>query len=190
MRKGYKEVRSGRVNALIPADKVDTVLNKIRKDIGDLKSESFNSEDVTENYIDIKARLENKRKAEEQYQLLLKKAAAVDEMLKIEQALSEVRSEIESAENKIKYYETQTSMSALQIYLYEPGIEGTPEILSFTNTIKNSFKHGLNGLILVIGAIVIFSISIIPLIPLVYFLWKYAKKLKFQNKKTSQHDGI
>jgi len=182
MRQDGNQVKSGRITTMVPVDKLDIVLNKIRQEVGNIKSESVFTEDITEGYIDEKARLENKRKVEQQYQLLLKKSNTIDEMLKIEQALSVVRSEIESGEAKMKYYETQTSMSTLNITLSEPAFEGSPEGLSFITTIKNSFRHGINGLILVVGAVIIISISIIPLIPLVYFIWKWIRK-KYKTRK-------
>ena len=184
MRKDGNQAKSGTIITMVPIEKLGDVLNKVRKGIGNIKSESINTEDITESYIDVKARLENKRKAEQQHQLLLKKANTIEEMLKIEQTLSEVRSEIESGEAKIKYYETQTSMSTLTLNLFEPAFEGSPEGLSFITTVKNSFSHGVNGLILVVGAIIIISISIIPIIPITYFIWKWIRK-KYKNRKVA-----
>jgi hypothetical protein len=187
MKKNPEDGKSGSLSALVPIDKMDTVLLKIRREVGDIKTETASTENVTAGYIDEGARLNNNRKAEEQYQNLLKKARTVDEILKIQQALTEVRMAIESAEKKMKYYETQTSMSTLRINLYEPSTERTTKGTGFISTIRNSFSRGLNGITIVIGAIIIFFISAIPKLPIAYVLYKWGKK-KYNNHKGKKPD--
>ncbi|MFH1195552.1 MAG: DUF4349 domain-containing protein [bacterium] len=185
--KDDNDAQSGNINIEIPAEKLDLVMDAIKQKIGQVTSESVTTEDVTESYIDTKARLENKKKAEQQYQALFEKARTVDEILKVEAALAEVRSEIESAESKIKYYEAQSSMSSILLYLFEPNSEGGPEGLNFITVIKNSFRTGINGMILMVGVIIVVVITLIPLLPIVYFSWKGIRKW-YQKRKAKKEN--
>ncbi len=68
---------------------------ELRKLAVRVEQESTTSQDVTEQYTDLQARLNNAKATEKQYLALLDKAATVEDMLSIQDSLSRVRTEIE-----------------------------------------------------------------------------------------------
>lgn len=112
-------VTSGYITIRVPAPKYDEAISRLREIAIRVPSESTNTEDVTEEYIDLKARLSNLKATETQYLELLKKAGTVDEMLKVQQALSDVRGQIEQIEGRIQYLERTSDMSLINITLNE-----------------------------------------------------------------------
>lgn len=77
------------------------------------------STDVTEEYIDLEARLSNQRKVEITFTNLLRKTSSVDEILKIEAKLSEIRAQIESSIGRMKYLKTLSDYSTIYLTLYQ-----------------------------------------------------------------------
>ena len=115
---GEKQV-SGSVRIRIPADKFDEAFNRLRQLAISVPYESTEARDVTEEYVDLEARLHNLEATEAQYLALLEKAETVEEMLKVQQALSNVRGEIERIEGRMKYLERTSDMSLIEVGLKE-----------------------------------------------------------------------
>ena len=85
----------------IPADKLDSFLSKI----GDNLNVTFKQEnisDVTDDYFDSESKLNSLKIEEENLNEMLKSAKSVDEMIKVEDKLSEVRANIENINRRIK----------------------------------------------------------------------------------------
>ena len=102
----------------IPANKLDNFLSKI----GDNLNITFKQEnivDVTEDYFDSESRLKSLKIEEENLNEMLKKAKSVDEMIKVEDKLSEVRSNIENINRRIKNYDKQINYSRVDISITE-----------------------------------------------------------------------
>ncbi|MGH7602135.1 MAG: DUF4349 domain-containing protein, partial [bacterium] len=95
MHVSIEDVKSGTVTLRIEAKNFDTALQALKQLAKKLDSESVQGNDVTEEFYDLTARLENKRKAEKRYQEILASAKTTKDILEVEQALTNVREEIE-----------------------------------------------------------------------------------------------
>lgn len=114
---GEETERRGRISIRVPDDKFDLALTELRDLAVRVESESTDSQDVTEEYIDLQARLNNAEATENQYLALLDKAEAVEDILKIYDSLSRVRNEIEQIKGRMQYLERTTSMSFISVRL-------------------------------------------------------------------------
>lgn len=163
----------------IPSKNFDIFLSDISKGVSYFDNKEISSQDVTEEYIDIDARLKAKKVLEARYLELLKKANKVSEMLEIEAQLSNIREEIEAKEGQLRYMQSQISMSTITIEFYRKvAIEGGATI-SYGSKIWNAITSGFNWFSsFFIGLISIWPFLII-LAAAVYFV-----KKRF-NKKTT-----
>jgi|APTNR8051073442_1049403.scaffolds.fasta_scaffold00869_6 hypothetical protein len=103
----------------IPADKFDSLLNKISASAKKLDSKNISAQDVTEEFIDVQARLKTKKELEKRYLELLKQAKKVDEILNIEREIGTLRSDIESIEGRLKYLTDKVSFGTLTVTYYQ-----------------------------------------------------------------------
>jgi len=83
------------------------------------ESKNINTRDVTEEFIDVEAKLKHKRAAEAQYLKILKQAKNVRDILSVQNQLQQIRSEIDSQEGRLKYLSNQVDYSTIQFTLYE-----------------------------------------------------------------------
>jgi hypothetical protein len=128
----------------VPAEKFELLLKGATQGVTNFDVKNIKIKDVTEEFLDIQARLKTKKELESRYLILLNKANKVSEILEIEKQAGELRSEIEASEGKLNYLESQIAFSTLTIKFYE-------EISSesgFGQIFKNGFKNGWKNLLL------------------------------------------
>jgi hypothetical protein len=100
----------------VPAAAFDATLETLRG-MGSVSTEKVTGQDVTEEYVDLEARLKAQRAVEEQYLAILKDAKSIPDILAVEQKLGEVRTDIERGEGRRRFLESQTSLSTFTVHL-------------------------------------------------------------------------
>lgn len=109
----------GWVTVRVPSANYEGFLDEVA-DIGTIKYQSEATEDVTQQHVDLSARLENLRAQEARLRDFFDAATNVTEMLAIEEELGRIRGEIESLDAQITYLERQAAMATVSIELTEP----------------------------------------------------------------------
>lgn len=128
----------------IPSESFDTVIQTISDGVSYFEEKTISQRDVTEEFVDLNARLKAKRTLEKRYLELLSKAKNVKEMLEIERELSKIREEIEAREGRLQYLQSQVSESTISIYFYKVTSERGVTV-SYGRKMINALKNGWNG---------------------------------------------
>ncbi len=176
---GEEEGMRGWISIRVPDDSFEQALAGIRELAVRVEEESTNSQDVTEEYIDLEARLANAEATEQQYLALLDKAEDVDDILRIYDYLSRVRQEIEQIKGRMQYLERTSSMSLISAYL-RPEFSGKATVPAGWNVLQ-IFKSAARGLVItgqVLGTIAIWLLIFIPIWGTVLgiILWRRHKR--------------
>ena len=111
------EKHFGFVAIRVPADRLDEAVLRLRKMAVEVESEVSGSRDVTDEYFDIKARLENQQATEQALRRLLDRAEKVQDALKVQQALTQVQEDIERHLGRIKLLEETSAFSLINVSL-------------------------------------------------------------------------
>ena len=163
----------------VPDGKYEPTLAELRNLAVRVKSESTDSRDVTEEYIDLEARLKNAEATESQYLALLEKATDVEDILRIYDSLSRVRSEIEQIKGRMQYLERTSSMSLISVRL-EPEATAKPLVRAGWSALE-ALKSALRGIVTFgqwLGTAAIWLIIFIPIWGTILgiVLWRRHKK--------------
>ena len=174
--RGEEEDMRGWITFRVPDDKFETALEQLRDMAVRVESESTYSQDVTEEYIDLQARLANAEATEQQYLVLLDKAEEIDDILSIYNYLNRIRSEIEQLKGRIQYLEQTTSTSLISVSL-----EPEEAVIGDGWSIMDVLKAAARGLVTagkVLGTIAIWLLIFIPIwgTALGIFLWRRHKR--------------
>jgi len=159
----------------VPAGDFDALVDKLVTVAVKVDSKSINARDVTEEFIDIEARLNTKREVEKRYLALLNDARTITDILAVEEKLRIIREEIESKEGRLKYLNDQVSLSTIHLDVYqeltfEPGFK-------FLKKIGTALKGGWKGLLKVlVGLIHIWPLLIIVTVVLIWLNRRRKKK--------------
>lgn len=166
----------------IPADKFEAGRNALRSMAVRVESEQIGTDDVTDQYYDIDARLRTLKATEEELTQLLKetreRGGKVEDIMKIYDRLIQIRSQIESLQGQLNRLDKLTAFSTISIHL-EPSILSKPiESQGWrpAEIIHSSFESLVNVLtglatFLIQFVIVVVPILLILLLPLALIIW-------------------
>ena len=169
----------------VPNNQFDNLIHEIGQQVGEFDSKRIDIEDVTAEFVDIEARLKNKKQLEAKYQELLAKANNMADILKIEKEISLIREDIESTEGRLRYLSNQVGYSTLIITYYERKASSG---FHFGSKLSDALSNGGTGLLW-------FLIIMVQLWPmwliggiLWYIIRKWIKRSKNKNlqEKTVQ----
>ena len=137
---GGPEHQQSTMTIRVPQTEFFTALERI-KSLGTLQGEKVGSDDVTEQFIDLEARLQSALREERSLLSLLERANTVSEVLSIERELSRVRSEIERVQGQLNFLERRVELATITISLFPPNVE-VPEPPSASLTMDVSDVSG------------------------------------------------
>lgn len=103
----------------VPSSQLDSAIAQV-KELGHVESESQSGEEVTSQYIDLQARLTNARNTEQRLtELLRRQTGKLDEVVTVEEKISEVREQIERMEAEQKNLGERVDFGTLSVSLTE-----------------------------------------------------------------------
>ncbi len=165
--------KNGQMTIRVPQKNFYSTIAQIEA-LGTEKSRQISGQDVTEEFIDVGARLDNLKKQESRFQEILKNASTVKDVLEVERELERVRGDIESLTGRMNYLNQSVEMSTITVNVMEPApIAG--EGWGITEALREAaigFIGSVNGLIVFIGYI----LPIVVFIALIVLLARWAKR--------------
>ncbi|MCZ7383088.1 MAG: DUF4349 domain-containing protein [Candidatus Methanoperedens sp.] len=165
--------KNGQMTIRVPQKNFYSTIAQIEA-LGTEKSRQISGQDVTEEFIDVGARLDNLKKQETRFQEILKNASTVKDVLEVERELERVRGEIESLTGRMNYLNQSVEMSTITVNVMEPApIAG--EGWGITDALREAaagFIGSVNGLIVFIGYI----LPIVVFIAIIVLLAKWVKR--------------
>lgn len=167
----------------VPAVSFEALIAAIEFGDGEVEYKEIDARDVTDQFIDLETRLENKRSYLERYKDLLNKAKSVKEILEIEEKIRGLEEEIESTIGRLKYLSDLVDYSTLDLriterkeFRYKPDKQD-----SFFERLKQSLSKGWY----VFVDFLLFTIRLWPfwiIIPFLVYLWRRFKKRRKATK--------
>jgi hypothetical protein len=127
--KGGNGKLQGTVVVKVLPQNLDDFLLRLR-DLGEVKNQSVSTDDVTKDYFDTQARLDNSRRMETQLQDLLKREnGKVSDLLAVERELERVRGNIEQMQGQLKLYDFEVQYATVTMQLSEKDLNQTAAYL-------------------------------------------------------------
>jgi hypothetical protein len=166
----------------VPAANFDSLLSEILKFAGELETKYINARDVTEEFVDLQARLKTKKELEKRYLELLDRAGAVKDVLEIEREIGKLRETIESVEGRLKYLKDRVNFSSLTVNFYYR--TASLEILSISK-LKTAFITGWNNFL----AVLIAALKLWPFIIIIGVIVYFIRRARIRRKKRKQQDN-
>ncbi len=138
------------------------------------------ADDVTDQFIDLQARLKAKKEVENRFKSILNRANTIEEILKVENEIKKVREEIEAVEGRLKYLSDKVSYSTINLYIYEDVDFKAPPEKGFFAKMANALLAGWQGLqTFIIGLFYLWPLWLI----LGGTLWLVLRLVKRKSKK-------
>lgn len=134
--------RSAWLSLRIPADKLDTFVTTV-SGLGNVTNKSESVEDITLQYVDTESHKKALETEQDRLLTLMEQAENMDDIIKIETRLSEIRYELQTYETTLRTYDNQVTYSTVQIDLNEVDRERAPEKQSFASELKTRLTDNI-----------------------------------------------
>lgn len=168
----------------IPAEKVKTTIEEYRKLSIKVTSENVIGTDVTDQYIDLEARLKTLETTKSKFQDIMVRATQIQDILTVQQNLINIQDQIDALKGRQKYLEQTAALSKVTIYLssdelalpYAPSEAFRPAVI-FKLAVR-ALNGTLRGLAEKLIWFVVFGVIWIPLLIIVVFVRRWINKKK------------
>lgn len=114
------ESASVSLTARVPALQFGKAVEGIRAAGGKILHEKITGQDVTEEYIDLDARIRVKQELEAKFTEILKQARSISEAMQVQSQIAGVRTEIEQLEGRRRFLANQSSLSTITVAIKTP----------------------------------------------------------------------
>jgi len=150
----------------VPATQFGAALDQIRSTGSRVIQEKITGQDVTEEFIDLEARIKTQKALESQFLEIMKQAHKVEDALEVQRQIADVRTEIEKLEGRKRFLENRASLSTISVSL-----QSSTAIAVNSSSFGRNIREAVADSVDVASAIVLFLIRfIILLIPILLLI--------------------
>jgi len=157
--------RTVQLTVKVPVKGFEEYYEELRKLDGEVTYANIDTNDLTEQYIDITSRLENLKSVEGQLVGILKDASSVQDILAVQKELNTVRGDIESYEAQKRYFDNQTDYSYVSL-TFNIDKEGL-NISDKPWKPLGEFRVALNALVYILKGIVNVGVWVLVFSPII-----------------------
>jgi hypothetical protein len=133
------------------------------KALGELTSANTTSQDVSEEYVDVDARIRNKTKEEERLLKLLEdRPGKLEDVIAIERELSRVREDLERMQGRMRVLADRTSLTTVQLEVAEVHNYVPAEAPTFATRIRRALEGSIESLREAAEGLVVTAVALAP----------------------------
>lgn len=150
----------------VPAANYENTLGQIRALASHVAYEKSTGQDVTEEFIDLEARIKTQKALETQFLQIMTQATKVADALEVQRQIADVRTEIEKLEGRRRFLENRASLSTISVTLRMPPVVGVNPS-GFGHSIREALSTSVD---ISTGIVLLMIRSVIVLAPIVLFI--------------------
>lgn len=145
------------------------------------------TQDVTEEFVDVEARIKNLKEQEAKLNELLKekrKEEKLEDVIKVSDRVFLVRGDIERAQGRRNYLQNRVQLSTVNVTLREVKDYKPPTAPTFGTRIRDTFENSWDALVDFASGVVLFAVGLAPWAPLwlpalFAVVWAYRRRKRF-----------
>jgi len=161
----------------VPAPRFSPVLDQIEA-LGRVTERRVGGQDVTEEFVDLQARIRNLEHHERQLLTFMERATRVPDLLAIEQELSRVRAEIEQSAGRLRFFANRVELATIQVTLREKAKQSNLIFWDFSASllrVKGAFLGTIRQVLAATERVLVAFSALVPLLLLVLVGWGFMR---------------
>ncbi len=151
----------------VPVDRFDSFVSAVSR-LGEVRTNHVGSQDVTEEYYDIEARIRNKQEEEKR---LLKHLAdstgKLEDILNVERELARVRGEVEQMQGRLRFLANRAELSTVTIAATEWKDYTPPVAMTLQAQLGHTFFGSLHALAAFGKSLLFVLVALVPWLPFI-----------------------
>jgi len=162
----YQEGLQAYVQLRVPAESLDTALERIRDMATDVRSESLSGQDVTEEYVDLQSRLRYLEATEKRLLEFLEEAEDTEAALAVYEQLQKIQSDVEQAKGRAQYLEQSAAMATINIDITPDKLAQPIQVGGWhpEGTLRNALESLINVTQFLVDALIVIIALVIPVL--------------------------
>jgi hypothetical protein len=149
----------------VPVDRFDDFVRAVSR-LGEVRSNHIGSQDVTEEYFDIDARIRNKQEEEKRLlKHLSDSTGKLEDILKVENELTRVRGEVEQMQGRLRFLANRADLSTVTITATELKNYTPLQPVTLATQMSTTFFGSLSALTALGESLLLVIIALVPWLP-------------------------
>ena len=170
----------------VPSNQFGRAFDEIKRLAANTPSENVTSQDVTEDFIDLEARIKTQKALEVQFLEIMRQANKISDALEVQRQIAEVRTDIEKLEGRKRFLENRSSLSTINVNIQTP-----KPVIAVTETgFRQSLREAVSDSITLASDLVLFfarflimmaPVTVFVLLPsglMIRYLFRRAKRIR------------
>lgn len=154
--------RAGSLLIRVPSDRFDEAMSDLRGLGEEIDRQNVTGTDVTDQFVDLEARLRSWQAQERVLLRLMNQANTINETMQVQNELQRVRYEIESIQGQLRVLRDQTSLATIEVAMHERGAP-VPKGDAPKPSILVAWDRAIAGFLGVVSAVVVGLGYLLPL---------------------------
>ena len=152
----------------VPSNQFGSAFDEIRQLAGNTPAEQVTSQDVTEDFIDLEARIKTQKALEVQFLEIMRQAHKIEDALEVQRQIAEVRTEIEKLEGRKRFLENRSSLSTINVNIQTPKPVITVTQSGFGHSLREAVSDSIT---LASDMVLFFARFVIMMVPVSLFVF-------------------
>jgi Domain of unknown function (DUF4349) len=173
-------IHSGMLTIRVPSASFQNAMTDL-SNIGTVQSRSVSGQDVTNEYVDLNARLRTWQAQETVLLRLMERATSVEATLRVQTNLQDVQFRIEQIKGQLRVLENQTDLATIDLSLHEPGTAVRPFDRPQPDerpSLAEAWSKAVNGFLGVLYATVVGLGYLVPIALICVGVWLAVRRLR------------
>jgi len=150
----------------VPSTQFGVALDEIKKLATNVPEEKTTGQDVTEEFIDLEARIKTQKALEIQFLEIMRQATKVVDALEVQRQIAEVRTQIEQLEGRKRFIENRSSLATITVNVQAP----KPVIVTTTTGFGHDLREAISESVEVATGMVLFFVRLVIVMLPVFLL--------------------
>ena len=151
----------------VPSNQFGGAFDEIRSLAGNTPAEQVTSQDVTEEFIDLEARIKTQKALEVQFLEIMRQTHKIEDALEVQRQIAEVRTEIEKLEGRKRFLENRSSLSTINVNIQSPKPMITVTQTGFGHSLREAVSDSVT---LASDMVLFFARFLIMMVPVCLFV--------------------
>lgn len=157
--------RSARFTIKVPAQGFDGFMQRLEQIPNTKLNRSMSAQDVTEEFVDLEARLSAKQVVEARYIEYMEKASRAEDLIRYTNELAAIQEEIERLKGRMRYLQANVDYSTIELRVYE---KQTSVIAAGGGSLgvrmAEALRNSLNALAATAEAVMVVAAGALPIV--------------------------
>ena len=170
----------------VPSPQFGVTFDEIKKLATNTPKENVSGQDVTEEFIDLEARIKTQKALEQQFLEIMRQAYKVADALEVQRQIADVRTDIEKLEGRKRFLENRASLSTITVNIQAPKPVIAVTSTGFGQNVREAVSDSVGMASDIVLFFVRFAILMIPILLFIglpsalvaRFLMRRAKRLR------------